>query len=158
MSKKIKVECGTPFITGKRKSKVAEMMPKVMNIINEGKANGETGRAPVTRMDIAKATGLSVNSVSKAIRLLRQHEAAPIMPTKKGFVPASAATVKDDVHLMRITNSRISSLFLVVSNCKEDILKRWPGAKRRQILGAMSPVVKAAEIGMNSMKLLEGKL
>lgn len=148
-----------PMIIGKRKSKVIEMMPRVLEIIIDGKANGTKGRLPVTRLDIAQKTGLSLNSVSKAVKLLREQQGAAIMPVKGGLAPSSAATVQDDIRLMRITNSMISSRFITISNCKDDILKRWPErTKRRMMLGAMAPVAKAAQIGFQSMKVLEGKL
>jgi biotin operon repressor len=113
-----------------------------------------------TSFDLAKKTGLSRNTVSRLIRMMRM-EGIGVMPTHKGYVLSEFASKKDDVHLVRRLYGRRTGDFITMKSCEKDILHRWKSIEERKLLQSMISPFSAdlsSSKGMRALLTFEKKI
>ena len=135
------------------RSSTVEMMKKVKNLLIESLIY-------LSAQDIAERCNLSVASIYRIIRLLRE-EGTGIHATPQGYILSEFAEKKDDTHFMRRLNGRRTSDLIAIQSAAPHIKKRWRGLEDKQNIGIIIAPLNIdrglLDAGLQSIKALEDK-
>lgn len=124
-----------------------EHMGKVMSTINEG--------MPLKAKDLAVKSGMSVGSLYRVIRLLRE-AGEPVVRTKNGYLHAEHAAKSDDVYIMRTVLGRHASDTIMLNNAAAHMRKRWKSVEEKKqlslALGPMMPSISSIQSGLRVLQ------
>lgn len=140
---------------GQTKLAMKNIHDRLVNVRKTDPEDKNTGTQYVPMSELLESTNLSKSSTYRCIRLLREKGVGIYTRVGYGYVLAEYASKCDDVHTMRRVHGRRTSDLINLNASHKWMKKRWKTDwERRQLVGALRPLLPESGLLSKSMKIL----